>query len=96
MSGAKRRRAGESACLDVPHRWLAEEAFVLAIELTRALVPDVESGTRGIKPFYEHAFSCDLQSKLLLVLKWAHRRQGAKVMAPRRHARDFCEIISES
>jgi len=48
--------------------------------LTRALIADFERRARGIDPFNEHSFSRSNQSKLFLVLKWAHRRQCAKMM----------------
>src|ERR1700684_824844 len=72
--------AGESTHFDVPHRRLTKEALVLAVELTRALIADFERRARGIDPFNDHSFSRGNQSKLFLVLKWAHRRQRAKMM----------------
>jgi hypothetical protein len=49
---------------DVAHRRLAEEAFILAIELTRALVAYLKCGARGIESLDEHAFPGCNQSKL--------------------------------
>jgi hypothetical protein len=50
-------RPGEPTRLDIPHRGLAEEAFVLTVELTRALIPDFERRTRGIEPVDEHSLA---------------------------------------
>ena len=43
-------RPREPTCFDIPHWGLAKEAFVLAIELTRTLVPDFERGAGCIEP----------------------------------------------
>ncbi len=43
--------AGEPTHFDIPHRRLTEEALVLAVELTRALIADFERRARGIDPF---------------------------------------------
>ena len=50
-------RVGEPTHFDIPHRRLTEEALVLAVELTRALIADFERRARGIEPFSEHSFS---------------------------------------
>jgi hypothetical protein len=79
---ANRLNLSQSARFNIPYRGLAKEAFALAIELTRALIPYFERCTGCIKPLDEHLLSGSNQSKLFLVLKWAHRRQGAEVMVP--------------
>src|SRR6266403_1470986 len=71
---------GDPTHFDIPHRRLTEEALVLPVELARALIAHFERRPGGIDPFNEHSFSCGNQSKLFLVLKWAHRRQRAEVM----------------
>ena len=41
--------AGQPTHFDVPHRRLTEEALVLAVKLTRALMADFERRARGIE-----------------------------------------------
>jgi hypothetical protein len=59
------------------------------------LIADFERRARGIDPFNDHSFSRGNQSKLFLVLKWAHRRQRAKVMMKggHSHACNFREFL---
>lgn len=64
-------RLGESTGFDVPHRGLAEEAFVLAVELARAFLPDFECRTGCIQPLCEHALARGNQSKRFLILQGA-------------------------
>ena len=80
------RAAVELARFDIPHRWLAEESAVLPIELACTFIADLEGGTRGIQTVIQHALSGDMQSKLLLILEWAHRGERAELMVQRRYA----------
>jgi hypothetical protein len=62
---------------------LAEEASVLAIELACAFISNFEGRTRGIEPVDKHAVTGSMQSKLFLILKWAHRGQGSEPVMKR-------------
>jgi hypothetical protein len=73
-------RDGEPARSDIPHWRLAEESAVLPIELACTFIANLEGCACGIQTFIEHAFSCYMQSKLLLVLKRAHRSQRPEMM----------------
>src|SRR5215470_6231943 len=80
LSMAKCCGLREPTRLDVAHRWLTEEAFVFAVELTRAFISNFKGCTRSIEPLDQHPFSrCD-QAKLFLILKWAHGRQRTEMM----------------
>src|SRR6476620_5289726 len=68
----------DATAFDIPHRWLSEKSFVLAIELAGAFVSNFKGRARGIKPVHEHAITGSMQAKLFLILKRAHRREGAK------------------
>ncbi len=48
---------GEPTRFDIAHRWLAEEASVLAVELTRAFITDFERRCGGIEPLNQHSLS---------------------------------------
>ena len=61
-------------------RWLAEETLVVAVELARAFISNLERCAGSINPFYEHSFFRCSQSKLLLVLKRNHGREGTEMM----------------
>lgn len=50
-------RAGDSTLLNVLHRWFTEEPLVLATELSRALVPNLECGSGGVETLAKHALS---------------------------------------
>ena len=85
---------GEPARFCVPHRRLAEEPAVLPIELACTFIADLEGGACGIQAVIEHALSGYMQTKLLLVLKGAHRGERTKLMVQRRythprHGREF-------
>jgi hypothetical protein len=47
----------ETAGFDILYGGLAEEAFVLAVELTRALIPDLECRACGVKSFNQHSLA---------------------------------------
>ena len=74
---------------------MAEEAFVFATELASAFISDFEGRARGIESVVEHAVVSSMQPQLLLIPKWAHRSQGAKVVMERRssHACHLSEIL---
>ena len=50
-------RPCEPTRFDIPHWGLAKEAFVLAIELTRALIPDFERCAGCIEPLDQHSLA---------------------------------------
>src|SRR5271167_136554 len=77
---------------NVPHRRLAEETAVFAIELAGAFVSDLKGRTGGVQTIDEHASPCGLQPKLLLILKWTHGGQRAEMMVQRgqAHTRRLC------
>ncbi len=50
-------RPGESTRFDIPYWGLTKEAFVLAIELTRALIPDFERCASSIEPLDQHSLA---------------------------------------
>ena len=83
---------------NIPHRWLAEEAAVLAIELSGALVADFEGRAGGVQTIHEHAFASGLQMKLFLILKRARGGERAEMMVQRRdtHAREVGKISTRS
>src|SRR6266849_10073947 len=89
------RSAWRTKSPDIPHRRLAEETAVLAVELAGAFVPDLKGSARGVEPIHEHAAPRCLQPKLFLVLKRTHGGQHPEMMVQRghAHARDFCEIF---
>jgi Aldo/keto reductase family len=68
---------------NIPHRWLAEEAAIFAIELGSALVSDLKRRTGGVQTIYEHAFPRCMQPKLLLILKRTHGRQRPEMVVQR-------------
>ena len=84
LSGSDRH---DFACLqgfDIAHWGLAKESPVLAIELARAFVADLERRTCRIQFTREHALPRGMQAKLLLKLQRTHRRKGAKMEVQRR------------
>jgi hypothetical protein len=53
------------------------------LKLACAFISNFEGRTRGIEPVDEYAVTGSMQSRLFLVLKWAHRSQGSEmVIAP--------------
>src|SRR5271163_934783 len=81
---------------NIPHRRLAEEAAIFAIELAGALVADLKSRTRGVETIDEHACPRCLQPQLLLILKRAHGGERPKMVVKRgqAHPCDLCEIFN--
>src|SRR5580704_6679174 len=65
---------------NIPHRRLAEEAAVFAIELCWTFVSHLESSTGRIQTVVQHQVSGRLQAQLLLILKWAHRGQHSEMV----------------
>src|SRR5258707_5770321 len=95
LSGSDRH---DFACLqgsDIAHWGLAKESPVLAIELARAFVADLERRTCSIQFTREHALPRGMQAKLLLKLQRTHRRKGAKMEVQRRstHAWNRRQIL---
>src|ERR1017187_1992888 len=80
---------------NIPHRWLAKETAVFAVELAGAFVSDLEGRTCGVQTIHEHASPRRLQPKLFLILKRTHGGQHPEMMVQRgyAHARDFREIF---
>src|SRR5438128_6556117 len=68
----QRRSARRTKDPNIPHRWLAEETTVLAIELACTFVSDLKGRTCGVQTVDEHASPRCLQAKLLLILKRTH------------------------
>src|ERR1017187_222067 len=91
----QRRCARRAKSPNIPHRWLAEEAAVFAVELAGAFVSDLKGRTCGVQTIHEHAAPRCLQPKLFLILKRTHGGQHPEMMVQRghAHARDFCEIF---
>ena len=61
-------------------RGRAEETFVLAIELTRPLVPYLKCCASSVQFLDEHSFPGCKQSKLLLILKRTQGCEGTEMM----------------
>ena len=80
---------------NIPHRWLAEETVVFAIELAGAFVSNLKARTRRVQTINEHAAPRRLQPKLFLILKRTHGGQHPEMMVQggHAHARDFREIF---
>ena len=76
LSGSDRHDFAVSQGLDIANRGLAKESPVLAIELARAFVADVERRTCGIQFTREHALPRGMQAKLLLKLQRAAVKGG--------------------
>jgi hypothetical protein len=66
--------------VNIAHRRLAEESFVLPIELTRTLIPNLKGCTRGIQFPREHLLTRCVKPKLFLKLGRTHRCEAAEVM----------------
>lgn len=99
----QRRSARRAKGSNIPHWRLPEEAAVFAVELTGALVSDLECSARGVEAVEEHPRTCSLQPKLFLVLKGAHRGERSEMIVKRGnaharhvgqlfHAERFCEV----
>jgi len=92
----QRRSVGRAKDPNIPHRWLAEEAAVFAIELAGTFVSDLKGHTCGGDACSLMVWTprC-LQPKLLLILKRTHGGQRLEIVVQRghAHARDFCEDL---
>jgi hypothetical protein len=62
--------------LDIANWGLPKESPVLAIELARAFVADLECRTCRVHFTRKHALPRGMQAKLLLKLQRTHRRKG--------------------
>src|ERR1039458_4185567 len=89
------RSAWRAKSPNIPHRRLAEETAVFAVELAGAFVSDLEGRSGGVQTIHEHASARCLQPKLFLILKRTHGGQHPEMMVQRgyAHARDFREVI---
>ena len=82
---------------DIAHRRRAEEAAILATELRSALVSDLKRRGRRIEVFGKHQPSRLVQTQLLLVLQWAHGRQGTEMVVECRFAHiDVCREVVDA
>src|ERR1700747_729587 len=84
LSGSDRHDFAVSQSLDIANWRPAKESPVLAIELARAFVADLERRTCRIQFTREYALPRGMQAKLLLKLQRTHRRKGAKMKGQRR------------
>src|SRR5580704_17360391 len=64
--------SGCPKCVNIAHWRLAEEPLVLTIELTGALIPNLEGCACGIEFLREHLLARSVKPKLLLKLQRAH------------------------
>src|SRR5258707_8464272 len=78
LSGSDRHDFAVSHGPDIANWGLAKESPVLAIELARAFVADLERRTCRVQFIREHALPRGMQAKLLLKLLRTHRRKGAE------------------
>src|SRR5882757_5409527 len=95
LSGRDRHDFAVSQGLDIANWGLAKESPVLAIELARAFVADLERRSCRVQSTREHALPRGMQAKLLLKLQRTHRRKGAKMLVQRRstHACNRCQVL---
>ena len=84
LSGSDSHDFAVSQCFDIAHWWLAKETPVLAIELARAFVANLERCTCRIHFPREHPLPRGMKAKPLLKLQRGHRGKGAKMMVKRR------------
>ena len=68
---------------DVPHRGLAEEAAIFAIELCRAFVADLKGRAGRIETIVQHQAPRRLKPQLFLILQRTHRGQHPEMMVQR-------------
>src|ERR1700748_278875 len=73
LSGSDRHNVAVSQGLDIANWGPAKESPVLAIELARAFVADLERRTCRIQFTSEHALPRGMQAKVLLELEWTQR-----------------------
>src|ERR1700729_2968498 len=95
LSGSDRHDFAVSQGLDIANWGPAKESSVLAIELARAFVADLERCTCRIQLTCERAVPPGLQAKLLLKLQRTHRRKGSKMEVQLRstHACNCCQVL---
>src|SRR5882757_4028248 len=95
LSGSDRHDFAVSQGVDIANWGPAKESPVLAIELARALVADLERRTCRVQLIREHALLRSMQAKLLLKLQRTHRRKSAKMVVQRRstHACNRCQVL---
>jgi hypothetical protein len=95
LRGSDRHDFAVSQGPDIANWGPAKETPVLAIELARAFVADLERCTGRIQFTREHALPRGMQAKLLLKLQRTHRRKGAKILVQRRstHACNRCQVL---
>ena len=91
----QRRSAWRAKSPNIPHRRLAEETAVFAVELAGAFVSDLEGRTCCVQTIHAHAAPHCLQPKPFLIMKRTHGGQHPEMMVQRgyAHARDFREIF---
>ncbi len=90
LSFSGRHSADALPRFHIPHRRLAEEAAILAVELAGALIAYFKGRARRVQPFGDHPSARRVQPQPLLILQRTHRGQRAKVMVQGRdaHLRD--------
>src|SRR5258708_39060064 len=95
LSSSDRHEFAVSQGLHIANWGPAKKSPVLAIELARAFVADLERRTCRIQFTREHALPRGMQTKLLLKLQRTHRRKGAKMEVQRRstHACNRCQVL---
>ena len=95
LSGSDRHGSAVSQGLDIANWGPAKESPVLAIELARAFVADLERRTCRIQFTREYALPRGMQAKLFLKLQRTHPRKGAKMVVQRRstHACNRCQML---
>src|SRR5260370_15466661 len=95
ISSSDRHDFAVSQSLDIAHWWLAKETPILAIELARALVADLERCTCRIEFTRKHALPRGMKAKPLLKLKRSHRGKGTKMVVQRgsAHACNLCQLL---
>src|SRR5580704_17868904 len=84
LSGSDRHDFAVSQGLGIANWGPAKESPILAIELARAFVADLERRTCRIQLTREDALPRGMQAKRLLKLQRTHRRKGAKMVVQRR------------
>ena len=95
LTGSDRHDFAVLQGLDIANWGLPKESPVLAIELARAFVADLERRTCRVHFTREHALPRGVQAKLLLKLQRTHRGKGAKMVVQRRstHACNRCQVL---
>src|ERR1700761_4781958 len=95
LHNSDRHDVAFSQGLHIPNWGPAKESPVLAIELARAFVADLECRTCRIEAIGEHALPRGMHAKLLLKLQRTHRSKGAKMEMQRRstHACNRCQVL---